>query len=298
MPMLYKSEILHQTSDFDSFQILPRSILAMGMASWAGIIKKNIHSFPTLIKDFNLGLVVVSTNIKYLEPYDFFSGVSYTVSNEMWITPDRKLLVWDISFIDSSGKKFISLDALGRAVKIDPMSWGAVPTDIEPPLLEFFGKEDYFTNEISRPVDDCLKSLKHHQPIAENEITKRIYRHECEAADQWSFIEIGKNAANAREEMLLECNPAENLVGMVKGLLNKPVSKINTVIKRPLFLFDQYKIASSLYKTESEFIVVHRFLSTVGRSKEHAIVIDTFIGLENFNWLVVAMNTNGQYRLH
>ena len=277
MPLKYESEILHQTSDFDSFQLMPRSILSLGMASWAGIIKTNMYSFPKLIREHNLGLVVVRTNISFLRQYDFFSGESFRVSNDMWITRDRKILLWDINFMGSDGERFAVLEGVGRAVKIDPMSWGAVPTDIESPILEFFNEGDYYPQDIARPVESCLRSLRGQDPIVQNEVRKKIYRHECEAADQWSFIEIGTNAANAREELLLESNPAEDKVADVKGLLNRPLAKINTLIKRPLYLFDQYTIQSGLYQTRNEYHVVHRFLSNTGRAKEHAVVIESYI---------------------
>ena len=276
MPMKYESEALHQTCDFDSFQMLPRSILSLGMASWAGITKTNMHSFPKLVQEHNLGLVVVRSNISYLRPYDFFSGDSFKVSNEMWITKDRKIFFWDISFSGADGERFVSLEGVGRAVKIDPASWGAVPTTIEPPISDFFKHEDYYPQEIARPVEDCLKTLKGQVPIVQNEVRKRIYRHECEAADQWSYIEIGSNAANAREELLLESKPSDDKMADVKGLLNKPLSKINTVIKRPLFLFDQYTIQASLYQAGGGYHMVHRFLSSVGRAKEHAVVIESY----------------------
>lgn len=276
MPLKYISEVLHQTSDFDSFQLLPRSILSLGMASWAGVIKTHMHSFPNLIKNHNLGLVVVRTNIYYLKPYEFFAGDAFTVTNEMWITEDRKHFFWDISFKSEAGEKFAALEGVGRAVKIDPASWGAVPTRIESPILDFFKTEDYYLDKIGRPVEVKVKALREQIPIAQNEIAKRIYRHECEAADQWSFIEIGSNAANAREELLLESKPPEEKIALVKGLLNKPLSKVNTIIKRPLFLFDNYTIDSSLYHVEGEFHVVHKFLSTVGRTKEFAVVIESY----------------------
>ena len=126
MPMKYESEILHQTSDFDSFQMLPRSVLSLGMASWAGIVKSNLHSFPKLIQDHNLGVVVVRTNITYHMPYEFFSGESFKVSIEMCLTEDKKNFIWDVAFLGSSGERFVSLEAVGRAVKIDPTSWGAL----------------------------------------------------------------------------------------------------------------------------------------------------------------------------
>lgn len=276
MPMKYECEILHQTSDFDSFQMLPRSILSLGMASWAGVIKTNIYSFPRLIQEHKLGVVVVRTNISYLKSYDFFSGESYKVSTEMWLTKDRNFFIWDISFLGSDGERFAYLEGVGRAVKIDPVSWGAVPTAIEPPILDFFHDEDYYPGEIGRPVEACIKSLKGQDPIVQNQVSKKIYRHECEAADQWSFVEIGTNAANAREELLLACNPPEDKIAQVKGLLNTPLVKINTQIKRPLFLFDNYTIQSSLYQTEEENHVVHRYLSTMGRPKEHAVVIESY----------------------
>jgi len=276
MPMKYESEILHQTSDFDSFQMLPRSVLSLGMASWAGIVKSNLHSFPKLIQDHNLGVVVVRTNITYHMPYEFFSGESFKVSIEMCLTEDKKNFIWDVAFLGSSGERFVSLEAVGRAVKIDPTSWGAAPTTIEPPILGYFNDGDYHLQDVSRPVENRLKTLKNQEPIVQNEVRKRIYRHECEAADQWSFIEIGTNAANAREELLLESNPPEDKIAQVKGLLNRPLTKINTLIKRPLFLFDHYTIRSALYQTEGEYHVVHRYMSDMGRAKEHAIVIESY----------------------
>lgn len=276
MSMKYAWEVLHQTGDFDSFQMLPRSILSLGMASWAGIVNANMCSFPKLIQEHGLGVVVVRTDISFRRPYGFFSGESFKISKEMWITPDRQSFIWQVSFLGVDGHRFATLDAVGRAVKIDPVSWGAVPTTIELPVLDFFGDDDYYPGETDRAVEKFLRSVRGAVPLAEQTLRKRIHRHECEAADQWSFVEIGANAASAREELLLECRLPEREAVEARGLLNRPLATIKTLIKRPLFLFDHYTIQSSLYELEGVHHVVHRYLSDMGRAKECAVVIESY----------------------
>lgn len=276
MSMKYAWEVLHQTSDFDAFQMLPRSILSLGMASWAGIVNANICSFPKLIRQHALGVVVVRTDISFVQPYAFFSGESFKVAKQMWLSTDRQSFIWQVSFLGAGGRPFATLDAVGRAVKIDPASWGAVPTKVESPILDCFGDDDFRPLATDRGVERFLRSIRGARPLAENALRKRIHRHECEAADQWSFVEIGANAASAREELLLECSPPGDAAIEVRGLLNRPLSTIRTLIKRPLFLFDHYTIQSGLYRMDGGYHVVHRYLPDMGRAKECAVVIESY----------------------
>jgi acyl-CoA thioesterase FadM len=269
-----KIRVLNDTSLFDSMQLQLRPILTVGMRCWAQWAHDNLYSFSTLIKEHRFGLVVVGGHVKFERPFDFFSADAFDVVGHAEVVQDRRLIIGHMSFMNGD-EQFLSLRLLCRPVTmVGGSSFAALPTKLEGAMLAKFTPEEVTDRKIRREVVELLADYGPERLIAEAVKPERLYRHDCEAADQWSYIEIGSHAAIAREAMIVDA-PKELRPKLQAGLATS-VRHVDIEIKRPLFLFDKTQIRSQVYLHEDRLTFVHTFQSQMGGRHDHAIVVERF----------------------
>lgn len=267
-------QILNDTSLFDSRQLLPRSILACSMRMWVLWAKEYMRPFPTLIRELDFGVVVVRQSIRYEQPFDFFSADQFQVRGTLSVRQKRHLLVGDISFMHGD-QRIVHLECTLRPLSIERGGdLGAMPTCVEGAVLDMFQPDEIVHAAVERPVRKILSTLSEDTLIATATRSIRIGRHDCEAADQWSYIEVGAHATSARESMILDA-PPQTRQQMQAGLA-APLQAVEIEIGRPLFLFDKAEIHSAAHRTEHGLTFVHTYTSTVGGSNQHATVVERF----------------------
>ncbi|AGK51010.1 MULTISPECIES: hypothetical protein [Burkholderia] len=267
-------QVLNDTSLFDSRQLLPRSVLACTMRVWAQWLKDHLRPFPQLIREFGFGVVVVRQSIRYERPFSFFSADEFLVHCTISVRQKRHLLLGDVQFMNGD-ERFAHLQCAMRPLAIEHGSdLGAMPARVEGAVLDMFLPDEISNDAVERPLRKTLGALSAASAIATATRAIRICRHDSEAADQWSYIEVVANAASAREAMILEANPAERRE--LHAGLAAPLGGIEIEIDRPLFLFDSAEIHSTAYRIGDCLTFVHVYRSSVGGSHEHATVVERF----------------------
>lgn len=267
-------EVLNDTSLFDSRQLLPRTVLACSMRMWVRWAKDHLRAFPCLIQDYNFGVVVVRQSIRYERPFNFFSGDAFALRGTLAVRHKRRLLFGQVDFMHGD-ERVAYLECTMRPLAIERgADLGAAPADVGPPVLDMFLPDEIVEGPVARHLPGLLMGLADKLPVATAMQPIRIGRHESEAADQWSFIEVGAHAANAREAMILDAEPG------VRKLLQQglalPLHAIDLEISRPLFLFDMAEIHTTAYRTADSLTFVHIYTSNVGGSHQHATVMERF----------------------
>ncbi|MCX4242440.1 acyl-CoA thioesterase family protein [Paraliomyxa miuraensis] len=268
-----KIHVLNDTSLFDSMQLQLRPILTIGMRCWAQWSSENLHSFPVLIKEHRFGLVVVGAQVVHERPYDFFSASGFDVVGHAEVVQERRLILGHMSFLHGE-ERFLSLRITCRPVAMaGGGSFAAMPTAIEGHLLDKLAPE--VTNRrIEREVPALLAALRPEQQVAEALETHRLHRHDCEAADQWSYIEIGARAASARESMVSRAS--KELRPRLQAGLTTPVRSVDLEIKRPLFLFDELHVRTQAFVQDERLTFVHTVQSKMGGRHDHAVMVERF----------------------
>lgn len=274
MPRQTRVKVLNDTSLFDSMQLQLRQILTIGMRSWAQWSHENLYSFPTLIKEHRFGLVVVGGHVEFEKPFNFFTADGFEVVGHAEVVQDRRLILGHMSFMNGD-ERFLSQRLVCRPVAMaGGSSFAALPTKFEGHLFDKLTADEVSDRKIKRDVVELLATLGPELQIAEAVKPERLYRHDCEAADQWSYIEIGARATMARECMINEA-PKELRPRLQPGLAT-PVRVVDIEIKRPLFLFDKNQIRTQVFLRDDRLIFVHTFQSQMGGRHDHAIVVEQF----------------------
>lgn len=264
----------NDTSLFDSFQLQVRSILVVSMRGWAQWAQQNVYSFPRLIKEFKFGLVVVGAHIRHESPYTFFDSDGFDVRVTAEVVKDRRLLLGHFDFLHA-GERFISVLVMCRPVTMMAEStFAAMPSRLEEPLLSRFDPSEITDRPLVREIPQVLERLTPDALIAEAQRSIVLHRHECEAADQWSYIEIGANAASARESMIL--NADKEVRQRLQGALSSPIRSVDIEISRPLFLYDRANIVTRAYQDRGGLTFVHVYHSRMGGAHQHATIIERF----------------------
>ncbi len=267
--------VLHDTSLFDSHQMQPRAVLQIGMRSWAQTVKAHLKSFPKLLTEDQFGIAVLGARIRYLKPHTFFDSEDFNVSTEMELV-NKRTVIWGEAFFGNGQGHFASLEMLGCPLRLEDGQWAASPEPVGSPVLDYFPPDKITKRIVSWRLKPQIAKLRNHELVATSSVSHRIYRHDCEAADQWSYIEAGVFAASAREKLLLEMGAGLQGHPELQGLLGRSITKVDLQFSRPLYLYDDFTIETELRKGTDEIVFVHRFRSQMGGQHEHAVVIETY----------------------
>ncbi|MDT8997724.1 hypothetical protein RQP53_00380 [Paucibacter sp. APW11] len=274
MPRDIHIQVLNDTSLFDARQLLPRSVLGFAMKGWTHWANENLRPFPTLIREYNFGVVVVRQSVRYEHHFDFFSANGFKVRGQVSLHQKRHLLFGELEFFNG-GQRFASLNCAMRPLAIErDGDFGALPGRVEGAVLEMFQPDEIRSTPAERPLRAWMSRLAQQLPMATAVRPQLLSRHDCEAADQWSYIEVGANAATAREAMILDAAPAHR--DALQLGLSQPVKAIEIEIDRPMFLFDSAEIHSAAYRNEQGLTFVHVYKSRIGGEHQHATVLEHF----------------------
>jgi hypothetical protein len=267
-------QVLNDTSLFDSRQLQPRSVLTCGMRMWAQWMSDHMLPFPQLIRDKNFGVVVTRASVNYERPFTFFSANEFQLRGTLSVGQKRRHLQGEIHFMNGN-ERFIHIDITLHPLSIDPdCDFGAVPSRVEGEIFHLFHADEISSAIVARSVRKLIHTVAPESIVATAVRPVRIGRHDSEAADQWSYIELGAHAASAREDMILDCDPERR--ELLQDGLVAPLSAVDIEIGRPLFLFDTAEIHSTAVHDRDGLTFIHVYKSKLGGEHEHATVVERF----------------------
>jgi acyl-CoA thioesterase FadM len=258
-------EIATDTGQFTPDQLQPSTVVELGFQGWAQWLREFLVPFPELVHSERIGVVVVGLSIRYLHPYRFSDSDSMTVITRVGDKGGGRLLTLDTSIASVPGE-VVAAQTLLRVVALgQDESLAAAPGRL-PGQLQKSGGLAKGSGRIERPVRVIEAELSAEVPIAAGEHDFVVHRHMCEVADQWSIVHVPSIASAARERLLLASTDAASA-----NVLGRPLSRIDLELSRPLFLFDEGVVETSVYRDGSVF--VHRIVSGIDRVL-HAIVVE------------------------
>ncbi len=267
-------QMFSDTSLFDSMQLHTRTVLTAFMRCWAKWTHEHLIPFPRMLRELNFGVVVARASIRYERPFSLFTADQFEIRGALQVMQRRHVLVGDVRFMNGE-ERFVRSEIVLRPVAMsDGGSLAALPTQVNGPIIQMFKSDEVSDKVPSRPVRKALGELGSATPVAEVVRPIRVHRHDSEAADQWSYIEIGAQAATAREAMVLEANGESR--SLLQPGLSTPTRAIDLEITRPLFLFDQAHIRTRAYHRPSGLTFVHVYQSELGGRHDHATVVEHF----------------------
>jgi acyl-CoA thioesterase FadM len=256
------------TSLFTPLQLQPRFLFWLGMNGWSRWVREHLVSFRRLIREHNLGVVVVSVGLEYLRPFGFFDAAELVVEIGWRARMGGVVLEGEIDYIGGN-ERVAKGGCTLRPVRLqDQQSLAAVPSRLSRALLDQFQSDEIDRERPRRVLPAVIESIERGECIAEAACPLTIHRHDCEVADQWSFIDLPSHAGAARERLVLERAGSVPFLG---SALANPVRSIHVELSRAMFLLDEATTHTKAYRSNGELGLVHR-LGT--GTQEHAVVAE------------------------
>ncbi len=274
MPRAIDWEETVDTSMFSAVQLQPGIIASLtwnGVARW---LRTYLVSFPTLITQECMGLVVMGFHLEYRDPVSFFECPSFRVRGAFRMMRRGERGQLDLRLF-SETKELAVVQLIVRPVAIlDPVSLGAEPAPMPDRLLQRFEADEVDSTSPVRMVPARVTAVETQGTLlAESSKPFRIHRHLSEVAEQWSWTETPNLIESARENMALD-NRGEHKMAL-RRCLHRRLARFDVEFSRPYFSFEDGEIISRAYDVAGHLAFVHRFTSNRG-AHLHATAVEVF----------------------
>jgi len=258
------------TSLFTPLQLQPRILLWLGMNGWARWLREHLVSFRELMREHQLAVVVLAVHLEYLAPLGFFDVDELVVEGRWRARMGGILLQGDYDYF-GAGQTVARARCLLRPVRLQGLeSLAAVPSRLSRSLLQRFQPDEVDRERPEFVVTELVQELERGDAIAEHTSALMIHRHDCEVADQWSFIDIPNHVGAVRERLVLE---RAGDVPALSASLSHPLRSFDVELSRPMYLLDQGTISTKAYSHRGDVSFVHRVSSG---EHLHAVVVERF----------------------
>ncbi|QHB31028.1 hypothetical protein F0T03_01635 [Yersinia canariae] len=264
------------TCVFTALQFHGRELLSLAASSeWLWFEYYLNVSLPTLIQEYQQSMVVTAFEIEYTAPFEFFDANQFTASvTKVRVRQNDNIFEFHYEF-SANNIVFSRVMICFRLLLLsgdDALT--AVPGKVDEKLLQRFLPEEIDSSNIVRAVPKLLNKIETEGLlITESNDLFTLYRHQCEVADQWSFIELPTLASAGRERLIisLDDDPAE-----LRRTMEKPIKSIVAKLSCPFFLFDEGRVRTRAYLLNKQPIFVHHVFNVSRADTLAAIVIESF----------------------
>ncbi len=262
------------TSLFTPQQIQPRAALALTMQGFARWAREYLVSFPRMIREFGVGIVVARLQVDYRAPLGFFDTdtLRYTTGFRL---VNKGAFLEGTGVCSGGGVSAVEFKGMMRPVLLgEAETLAARPGRIPPALQERFLPDEI----ISEPPAQSLRVLwrqltEQGKPLAEGSYPFVVHRHACEVADQWSYIEIPAHVGGSRETLIM--SKGESFTS-VRSRLSGPLKSLSLELRRPYFLLDEGAVLTQAFLHEGELLFLHRLCSGPGNENLHGVVLERY----------------------
>jgi hypothetical protein len=260
---------------FTPLQLQPVTAVRFGMSTWARWLNEHLVCFPSLVRDHEVGAVVVGAHITWLDRCGFFDCEGLRVRGEVRVIHKKALLREDFRIFAVGGScdgKAIA-DGIGimRPLHVARNAGlSATPIPVPAALLERFQPDEIDDDAVAaRPVSETIKRVEGMTPLAEGEVRAFCSRAMSEVADQWSFVEVPALASQGREQLVLS-----KKADLRRGL-RQPLRELHVEYRSPAFSFDELVVRTRAFAIESDLVFLHAIQSTRDGS-ELAVIVERF----------------------
>lgn len=269
MPRTVRWEVPNDTSLFTPHQLQPRAVGELAMSGWARWLRAHVVSFPKLIREHGVGVVVVGAEIEYLTSFGFLEADAFDAEAAVFVRKNGALFEVDLS-CSAGGTPVVRVTTVVRTVLLaDTQSLAATPGELPQPLLERFQPDE--RRESARrhlaPQVNALEASP--EPLGAASRPFVVHRHLCEVADQWSFIIVPDLASEGREHLALASGA--KVPSLRKGV-SRPIKKIQFELSKPFYAFEHGTLETRAWSTAEGLAFVHTMRSPSG---VHATVVET-----------------------
>lgn len=262
------------TSTFSILQLQPGVVATLTWNAIARWFRSYIVSFPSLIRDESVGLVVIGFHLEYRDKVSFFECETFRIRAAFRMMRRGELGQLDIRIFNETNELAVAKLIVRPVAILDPISLGAEPVAMPKNLLARFNPDEVESASPMRVVAERVGAVETTATLL-GEHTKafRIHRHLSEVAEQWSWTETPALVESARESFALT-DRSENKM-LLRRCLSNRLLRFDVEFSRPYFSFESGEIVSRAYDLANHLAFVHRFTSSGGKYL-HATVVEVF----------------------
>ena len=267
-------EVPVDTSFFTPQQLQPRTALALAMQGFAHWTKEHLVSFPRMVREFGVGLVVARLQVDYLAPLGFFDSDTLEVTTGFRLV-NKGTFVEGVATYSGNGAAAVELKGLMRPVLLgEAETLAARPGRFPAALQERFLPDEIISEPPAQSLRVLLRHLmEHEKPLVEGTYPFVVHRHACEVADQWSFIEIPGHVGASRENLIMSQGAS---FARVRSRLGNPLQSLSLELRRPYFLLDAGAVLTQAFVHEEQLLFLHRLCSGSRNENLHGIVLERY----------------------
>lgn len=269
MPRTITRTFPHDTSSFTPTQVQPQVLLGFAMSAWASWSEHHLVSFPRLVREFGVGLVVVGAELHYLRPHGFFDADELSLVLGMRVHDSGRIVAGHVEY-SSAGGPFARLFCPCRPVVLRDKSLAAEAVTLPEPILSRFAADEIRSEALDRQVPKSVAAFDDTPSQFEHETKLRILRHHCELADQWSFSQLPTLVNDAREAGL---DGAPGPFAAVRGMGH---ASFELELVAPAYIYDECRVRTRGQTTSSGVTFVHDFYRCGGSGRRLATVVERF----------------------
>lgn len=232
-----------------------------------------------LVADHRTGLVLWSVQLAAGDPVGFFDAGCLRVVVTGRVRGGGTQLECDVE-VSGPGGRPARLRACSVPLRLDGgPALSGTPARLDPEVLAAFLPDEIEALPHRSPLPALQAAIAAGgAPLAEGVTPFVIHRHQCEVADQWFWPEAVSLAAAGREDLVRA--EAERLPRL-RLAMRAPVSRIDLLLRRPFFLFDEGAVRSTAHEWEGRLAFVHELAGAEG---PRALAIERFGPVEEAAW--------------
>ena len=261
---------------FTGLQFHTRDLLSMAISNeWLWFSSQLGVSMPEFIKKHHQGLVIIALDIEYSRVFEFFDASQFTAKIQRFkVRQQNSIFEFHHEFI-ADDVVFAKVLIHQRVLELSgDEALSGVPGKVKACLLQKFLPDEIEPSNIVRRAPRLQNQIEQEgQLIAKNSYPFILHRHQCEVAEQWSFIELPTLASSGRERLLLSL---ENDSTHLMETLGMPLKNIVAKLTCPFFLFDEGQIDTSAYTFNNRIVFIHRVINVSRANTSAAVVIEMF----------------------
>lgn len=260
---------------FTALQFHSRELLSLGVSSkWLWFETHLNLSFSEFIQKYQQSNVAVAFEIEYTQPFSFFDANYFDVGVAK-VRLRQKDSIFEFHY-DFTANNIIFAKVvlyLRLLVLSGDEALTAQPGQLGKQLLQLFLPEEIDRSNIVREVPKQLNKIETEGKfITENNSHFTLFRHQCEVADQWSFIELPTLASTGREKLIISL---DNDPANLSSTMGKPIKNIVAKLSCPFFLFDEGRVRTRAYLLNNQPVFVHHIYNVSRADTLASVVIES-----------------------
>jgi hypothetical protein len=275
VPRSLAYEVPVDTGLFTPLDLQPTAACRLAFNAAGRWLSLHAISHRCLVAEHQTGFVVWSVQLLSGDPVGYFDAESLDVTVTGRVRGGGTQFECDVEVRGPVGRA-TRLRACCVPLRLDGGSaLAGAPARLSPEVMSAFLADEIETRPHLSPLPALRAAIvQAGAELARGRTAFVIHRHQCEVADQWFWPEAVSLACSGREELVRA--EAERVPRLRLGM-QTPVGRLDLLLSRPFYLFDDGAVVSTAYEWKGRLAFVHELVCTEGGGDEpRAMAIEQF----------------------